>query len=127
MEKEKDYLDILKLSIGIIAFIIISNIVVNAYFCTSLKKIQSENLTHIEQIIQNIEIKDSKKNNFTLSFKNEDLSNINEKTYADFLIQYNQNQSNWLNFWLTILSITFAFLALIVPICFMKLYQDKKK
>ena len=44
-------------------------------------KIQSENLTHIEQIIQNIEIKDSKKNNFTLNFKNEDLSNINEKTY----------------------------------------------
>ncbi len=54
------------------------------------------------------------------------LQNLSDENYKDFLIKYNENQSNWLNTRLTVLSIVFGLLGLIVPICFMKLYQDKK-
>ena len=129
MNKEKDYLNILKLSLVFLGGIIIFNIIVNIYFCHSLKKIEAQNFRNIENVIQNLKIENKNKNEYTISIKEENLNKIKKvsnENYNDFLIQYNQNQSNWLNFWLTVLSIVFAFLALIIPICFMKLYQDKK-
>lgn len=95
----------------------------------SIKSIQHNNQQFITQTLRNIEIKNTKNENFEIIIKQNDSDTLNKITneqYNDFLIKYNENQSNWLNTWLTILGIALAFIGLIAPLCFMKLYEDKK-
>lgn len=95
----------------------------------SIKNIQHNNQQFITQTLRNIEIKNTKNENFEIIIKQNDSDTLNKITneqYNDFLIKYNENQSNWLNTWLTILGIALAFIGLIAPLCFMKLYEDKK-
>ena len=95
----------------------------------SIKNIQHNNQQFITQTLRNIEIKNTKNENFEIIIKqnnSDTLNKITNEQYNDFLIKYNENQSNWLNTWLTILGIALAFIGLIAPLCFMKLYEDKK-
>ena len=126
---EKDnFSKILKLSITMFILITFISIGLNIYFNNAIKKIYNENLNATRIFIQNIKIGTSK-NNYRLFIDEESSDQINalcDKNYREFIIQYNENQANWLNTWLTILSIILGLLGLIIPICFMKLYQDKK-
>lgn len=95
-------------------------------FGVSVKNIQKQNRAAIENTLKNLEIQNNKGTTFTVVIKSDELNKITEEQYKDFLVKYNETQSNWLNFWLTFLGIALAFIGLIAPICFMKLYEDKK-
>ena len=100
------------------------------FYVHSVKNLMHNNRQNLEQIVQNLEIKNEKNEKFSVVIKDEDLQKLNKitnETYNDFLVKYNQNQANWLNSWLTILTIALAFTGLIAPLCFMKLYEDKKE
>lgn len=128
MEDKNNFYKLLKIAI-IMFFIIVSiNIGLNIYFNNRIKIIQKKNFASIESLVQNIKIKGSQ-NNYKIIIDQESAEQIkalSDKNYKEFIIQYNENQSNWFNTWLTILSIILGVLGLIIPICFMKLYQDKK-
>lgn len=116
---------------AIIALVILLLIMLTCMigYCNSIKNIQHNNQQLIVQTLKNLEIKNTKNENFEILIKKNNSDNLNKITneqYNDFLIKYNENQSNWLNIWLTILGIALAFIGLIAPLCFMKLYEDKK-
>lgn len=128
MEDKNNFYKLLKIAI-IMFFIIASiNIGLNIYFNNRIKIIQKKNFASIESLVQNIKIQGSQ-NNYKIIIDQESAEQIkalSDKNYKEFIIQYNENQSNWFNTWLTILSIILGVLGLIIPICFMKLYYDKK-
>ena len=55
------------------------------------------------------------------------IKNFQSVKNDDFMRSYYETQSNWLNMWLTILTIVLGILAVVLPVCFMKFYEDKKK
>ena len=129
MEEKNNFYKLLKISIIMFSIIALLNIALNVYFNSKIKSIQKQSLTTIENIVQNIKIQNAK-NGYKIIIDKESSAQIkalSDKTYKEFIVQYIENQSNWLNTWLTILSIILAILGLIIPICFMKLYQDKKE
>ena len=116
---------------AIISFIITVLIVVicAANFVLSVKNIQKNNQAVIEQKLTNLIIQEEKKTyKISVSEEAKDyIQKLTDDNYASFLIKYNENQANWLNGWLTGLTILLAFIGLVAPLCFMKLYDDKKK
>lgn len=118
------------LAVAIISFIVVCSITIFSFLrcMNNVKEIQKDNLKQIEMLVESIEIHSSK-DKFNLNINKEEydkISTITDNEYNNFLVQYNEIQANWLNIWLTILGLALAFLGLIVPICFMKLYEDKK-
>ncbi len=116
---------------AIIALVILLLIMLTCMigYGNSIKNIQHNNQQLIVQTLKNLEIKNTKNEIFEILIKennSDKLNKITNEQYNDFLIKYNENQSNWLNIWLTILGIALAFIGLIAPLCFMKLYEDKK-
>lgn len=116
---------------AIIALVILLLIMLTCMigYCNSIKNIHHNNQQLIVQTLKNLEIKNTKNEKFEILIKENNSDNLNKITneqYNDFLIKYNENQANWLNIWLTILGIALAFIGLIAPLCFMKLYEDKK-
>lgn len=55
------------------------------------------------------------------------LADAQKYEYKKFLEKYFEHQSYYLNFWLSILAIALGIFAIIVPICFVKFSEDKRK
>jgi len=116
-------------AVAILIISIVINICSCLYYCNSVKELHIQNVTSIEKALKNIEIQNNKNKIFRIKFEKADdetIKRITNDNYLDFLIKYNENQAQWLNIWLTILAIALAFIGLIAPLCFMKLYEDKK-
>ena len=61
---------------------------------------------------------------------NDIIKHIDDKQkyeYKQFLEKYFEHQSYYLNFWLSMLAIVIGIFAIIIPICFVKFSDDKKK
>lgn len=118
------------LVVAIIAFLFVSSVTIFSFnnCMNEIKIMQKENIVQFEKMVESIKIY-NKNDKFDLKINKESyekIDTITDTKYNNFLIQYNEIQANWLNIWLTILGLALAFLGLIVPICFMKLYEDKK-
>lgn len=119
------------ITVAAAAFLIIISISLYSCICysNSIKEVQKQTQRLLEYTIKNIEVKNADNNKFIISVSpdiSENITKITNEEYNNFLVHYNERQSHWLNMWLTILSLALAFLGLIAPICFMKLYEDKK-
>lgn len=123
---------ILILIITIVMFMLIAgvNIYVNSKIANDIKSTQKQNLASIEESLKNIKITDSNNNKYHIIVDIENAEKIkaqSDYSYKEFIVKYAEHQADWFNKWLTILSIILGVLGLIIPICFMKLYYDKKE
>lgn len=55
------------------------------------------------------------------------IDDMQKYEYKQFLEKYFEHQSYYLNFWLSMLAIIIGIFAIIVPICFVKFFEDKKR
>lgn len=55
------------------------------------------------------------------------IDDMQKYEYKQFLEKYFEHQSYYLNFWLSMLAIMVGIFAIIVPICFVKFFEDKKR
>lgn len=55
------------------------------------------------------------------------IDDMQKYEYKQFLEKYFEHQSYYLNFWLSMLAIMIGIFAIIVPICFVKFFEDKKR
>lgn len=127
--KKTKYSQVIKMVVLVVCFVVLIFLTNVLTYTIGVKNNQQENQTKVENIIKRIQVENTKKEKFTVTLKQADKKILDknlEKNYLDFLIQYNQNQAQWLNAWLTIMAIALAFLGLISPVCFMKLYEDRK-
>lgn len=129
--KEKFIDSTLVFKTAIISFISMVLIVVASAttFVLSVKNIQKNNQATIERTLTNLVIqKEEQTYKISVNIEAKDyIQKLTDDNYTNFLIKYNENQANWLNGWLTGLTILLAFIGLVAPLCFMKLYDDKKK
>lgn len=123
---------VLILIIAIVMFVLIAgvNIYVNSKIAHDIKNTQKQSLVSIEKSLGNIKIIGSKNNKYSVSVDFEDaekIKTLSDENYKEFIVKYAEYQADWFNKWLTILSIILGVLGLVIPICFMKLYYDKKE
>lgn len=87
-----------------------------------LKTVQNSIEKEVKE--QKIKDKDGKYINYNIE-NNITIPNIDKNT-KDFLEKYYSSQSNWLNFWLTVLTIVVSMIAVVMPFLFSKRWEKEK-
>ncbi len=107
-------------------FVIILFVAQYRYVRSAIDSLMDSN----RQTIENLTIvsdKNTKHYKLTTSDAKTVVNVTQREQYQEFLEKYLEHQSYFLNFWLATLAIVLGIFAIIVPICFTKLLEDKRK
>lgn len=121
------------MSTAIIALTVVLaiNLVCCYKFILDVNNLNNKSQEKIEQILNtSLQLKKQSADTYKIVLSDtakQTMNNKLEENKKEFMTAYYTAQSNWLNAWLTILTIVLGVLALIFPILFMKLHEDKKE
>lgn len=118
------------LIIAVVAFFMVCGIMLFMLFQYH-QKVNTNFQSYISkttEIISNIKVENQKNKQVIISDElSKAISKVNQNEYETFLRTYYESQNNWLNIWLTILTIILGVLGIGIPLCFLKFYESKKE
>lgn len=117
---------------AILANTIVYVIIVGCFIWQNIttRNLVEETIISNQRIMETISIvSDKTGQHFSIATNNiiKPLEDTQKYEYKKFLEKYLERQSYYLNFWLSMLAIVLGIFAVIVPICFVKFAEDKKK
>lgn len=120
------------LKYGILTHLVLCIITISGilYYNFHTTKLLQETLTENQKIIESISIVNEGTKQQYFVIKSGIIKSLAEKQkqeYEQFLEKYFEHQSFYLNFWLSLLAIVLGMFAIIIPICFTKFLEDKRK
>ena len=110
-----------------LSILTISGLLYHDFYVGNLLK---ETLMENQKLIESISVINEKTNQHYFVAKSDLIKPLSEKQkqeYEQFLEKYFEHQSFYLNFWLSLLAIVLGVFSIIIPICFTKFLEDKRK
>lgn len=107
-------------------FVLVLFVAQYRYVRNSIDSLMNSNRETIENLTI-VSDKDTKNYKLITSDAQNTVSVAQREHYQEFLEKYLEHQSYFLNFWLAALAIVLGIFAIIVPICFMKLLENKRR
>lgn len=121
---------ILKYAVCTYGLLCITMISLTIWQYYSVRTLVEDNIVANKHFIETLTIVNDDTNQSYHVATNDIIKSIDDKQkyeYKQFLEKYFEHQSYYLNFWLSMLAIVIGIFAIIIPICFVKFSDDKRK